>query len=359
MKRFLIALLCLTFLVGILGLTACGAGGKGEQGSQGEQSTPGQDDSFEKDEQGGENEAANSTEGVLYNVVDGKAVVAGYEGTAVNINIAEIYEGVPVTEIGEEAFYKASNIETVIIPDGVTYIDHLAFSECDNLTSVSIPDSVSYIGISAFDGCEKLQYATYGNAKYLGNASNEYLALIAVTATDYREYAIHQEARIIADFAFQDCKNLTEITVPDSVVAVGSLTFNGCPIVSATIPAIVTPCLREALQSVVITSGDVEASAFNGCSSLTSLTIGGGVNSIGNFAFAMCTGLTSITIEVGVNSIGEWAFASSNKFAVIDFKGTVAEWNAISKGEFWNRGTGAYTVICTDGKLDKDGNTLK
>ena len=78
---------------------------------------------------------------------------------------------------------------------------------------------------------------------------------------------------------------------------------------------------------------------------------------IGLAAVNECPEFSAVTgIIVGVPVFG---FTHIRKFAVIDFKGTVAEWNAISKGEFWNRGTGAYTVICTDGKLDKDGNTLK
>ena len=49
-------------------------------------------------------------------------------------------------------------------------------------------------------------------------------------------------------------------------------------------------------------------SAFEGCSSLTSLTIPSSVTSIGWSAFEGCSGLTSLTIPSSVTSIGNYAF---------------------------------------------------
>ena len=45
--------------------------------------------------------------------------------------------------------------------------------------------------------------------------------------------------------------------------------------------------------------------AFNGCSSLTSVTIPDSVTSIGNKAFAGCSSLMSMTISDSVTRIGE------------------------------------------------------
>ena len=50
------------------------------------------------------------------------------------------------------------------------------------------------------------------------------------------------------------------------------------------------------------------SSAFNGCSGLTSVTIGNSVTSIGSSAFNGCSGLTSVTIPNSVTSIGDGAF---------------------------------------------------
>ncbi len=49
-------------------------------------------------------------------------------------------------------------------------------------------------------------------------------------------------------------------------------------------------------------------SAFSGCTSLTSVTIGNSVTSIGSYAFYGCSALTSVTIPNSVTSIGSFAF---------------------------------------------------
>ena len=94
-------------------------------------------------------------------------------------------------------------------------------------------------------------------------------------------------------------------------------------------------------------------SAFEGCTGLTSVTIGNSVTSIGYYAFEGCTGLTSITIPNSVTSIGYYAFEGCTGLTTINFQGTKAEWKAIKKGYIWNYIIGNYTVKCTDGDIAK------
>ncbi|MBQ7712345.1 MAG: leucine-rich repeat protein, partial [Clostridia bacterium] len=69
-----------------------------------------------------------------------------------------------------------------------------------------------------------------------------------------------------------------------------------------------------------------------------------GVTSIGVSAFSGCTGLTTVTIPSTVTSIGSYAFRNCTGLTTINFQGTMAQWNAISKGSDWNYTTGSYTI---------------
>ena len=57
--------------------------------------------------------------------------------------------------------------------------------------------------------------------------------------------------------------------------------------------------------------------AFDGCSSLTSLTLPSSVTSIGSSAFSGCSGLTSLTLPSSVSSIGESAFSGCSGLSSI------------------------------------------
>jgi len=59
--------------------------------------------------------------------------------------------------------------------------------------------------------------------------------------------------------------------------------------------------------------------AFNGCSSLTGVTIPDSVTSIAEYAFSGCTSLTSVTIPDSVISIYNGAFEGCTSLKIITF----------------------------------------
>jgi len=93
-----------------------------------------------------------STPGIKYNKsADGTyAEVVGYEGTAVDVIIANEYDGVPVTKISDSAFNGCSNILSILLPNSITDIGTYAFANCVSFIHIEIPQSVKYIDCYAF-----------------------------------------------------------------------------------------------------------------------------------------------------------------------------------------------------------------
>lgn len=74
--------------------------------------------------------------------------------------------------------------------------------------------------------------------------------------------------------------------------------------------------------------------------------------SIGDYAFEDCFCITSVEIPESVTSIGDYVFSDCTSLTNITFNGTVAQWNAITKGSNWNYYyVPATEVICSDGTV--------
>ncbi len=117
----------------------------------------------------------------------------------------------------------------------------------------------------------------------------------------------------IGEGAFEGCTSLTSVTIPNSVTNIGDSAFREC----------------TSLTSVSLSTNLTGDIGFDGCASLTSIVIPNGVTGI---SFAGCTNLTSITIPNSVTSIGDWAFWSCTSLTSITIGNSVTGigWNAFA-----------------------------
>ena len=317
-----------------------------------------------------------SEDNISYALKDGKAVVVGQ---AVNL-IGEVvlpasitYNGntYNVTSIGTNAFTVCYALTSITIPDSVTSIGNQAFYNCRSLTSITIPDSVTSIGSFVFTGCSSLESIVVeeGNTIYHseGNCLIETDSKTIIAGCKNSIIPSDGSVTGIGDNAFDGCSSLTSITIPDSVTSIGRSAFFGCSsLTSITIPNSVTSIgdwafINCTLLTSITIGGSVTSigdSAFHSCSSLESITIPDSVTSIGDNAFAYCRSLESITIPDSITSIGDKAFAYCRSLESITFQGSMEQWIAIDKDMEWNLSTGSYTVICTDGVLNKNGDQI-
>ncbi|MBE5737525.1 MAG: hypothetical protein E7348_03905 [Clostridiales bacterium] len=147
------------------------------------------------------------------------------------------------------------------------------------------------------------------------------------------------------------------VTIPESVVyngvaykvvSVANKTVNGNQITCGSV--ISGQVTQISLPSTVKI---IYPGAFNGCNTLTKVTISNGTTVIGDSAFSSCNLLEDVVIPSSVISIGNSAFRSCTRLDKIEFTGTKAEWQAITKGTLWNDFTGSYIVSCKDGNISK------
>ena len=221
-------------------------------------------------------------------------------------------------------FVNGERITELIIPDSVTSVKAFAFANFDTLKAVTVGSGVTSIMDSAFLGCASLEKITAGDCNgitfiartafektaYFDNDSNwsenvlyigKYLlrAKRGISAS----YHIKEGTISIAEAAFQWCRSLESITLPNSVVTICDYAFLGC----------------DSLESITFSNGltAIGDYAFGSCGRLASITLPSSLISIGEYAFSACTSLESITIPDGVTTLCEYAFDNCRKLASI------------------------------------------
>ena len=190
-----------------------------------------------------------------------------------------------VTSIGDHAFYGCGGLTSVTIPNSVINIGSYAFYGCNGLTSVTIPNSVTNIGSSAFSGCSGLASVTIPDS--------------VTSIGDYAFYGcggltsvtIPNGVTSIERSAFLDCKSLKSVTLPDNLTYIGMYAFSNCGLTNITIP--------NSVKSV-------DVCAFARCAALSAATIPDSVTSIGGGVFAGCSGLKTVNIGRGVRALGRY-----------------------------------------------------
>ncbi len=129
-----------------------------------------------------------------------------------------------VNKIKPYAFYNASDISSVTIPNSVTSIDNSVFTGCIGLKNVEI--NMNTIG-ACFSNNSSIQKITFG-----------------------------EQVTSIGSNAFKGCTGLTEITIPASVSSIGSAAFSGCTNLSD---------ITSEITDVFVTG----TNAFEGCENAT------------------------------------------------------------------------------------------
>ena len=129
-----------------------------------------------------------------------------------------------ITTISNYAFCSCSGLTSIEIPNTVTTIGHLAFQDCTNLAHVALPESVRYIDDLAFWRCTGITEPIF-NSRFFVKLPTSYAG----------EYNVPDGISKIVGYAFHECRDLTSITIPQSVSNFGLYAFASFNIRSITI----------------------------------------------------------------------------------------------------------------------------
>lgn len=332
---------------------------------------------------------------------DGITEISSYAFNACS-SLKEVVIPGSVQSLGMYAFGNCTGLEKATIWKGTGEIGWYVFAGDTALKTAVIPASVTSISYGAFDGCTTLETVIYGGTEEEWNAidiksSNEPLQKAAVqydsesTKTEtsgscgksltwelsddgtltvhfkgigfngemdnydhvdtpwnvnkVKKVVLEPGVTTIGAYAFNGCRNLTEVQLPENVETVGTGAFGGCTSLKEltfskndseglttiktaafagsalehiSLPDTLTTLEPYAfsnaaqLQSIVLPQNitEIPENAFEGCTSLTSVELPAALTSISEKAFSTCRALTSIDVPETVTSIGEEAFGT-------------------------------------------------
>ena len=292
----------------------------------------------------------SSLESVI--IPEGVTTIGSYAFQSCKLNALTLPESLET--IGSYAF-SFCDLTDLVIPEGVQTIDNYAF-EYNSLKNLTLPSTITSIGDEAFRYnsdfqsiiCNAATPPTLGDNAFRSNISikvpmasivayrqaegwknftnyyggevvadgityriDENGAMVAAAETSLTEANIPSAVEFegnqyavtkINDKAFSDNTNLTAVTLPESVVTLGSDAFSGC----------------QSLKTIKIPSKvtAIPDRCFVSCSSLENVTIPEGVTTVGLYAFSNCR-FKTLTLPSTITKIDDGVFSHNNNLRTI------------------------------------------
>ncbi len=298
------------------------------------------------------------TDNTITGIADGGGTYPNYTGVFANSSIISITLPSTIEKIGVYAFYNSSNLANVyyegtidewmeisfgsaygplsnganlyvngdelvteVSIDSATRIKDEIFRGCTSIKKVTIGSQVTIIGNRAFRGCDNLANVYYEGTiekwmeiSFYADANPLYNgANLYVNGDELVTEVSIYSATIIKDHVFEGCESLTKVTIGSQVTNIEYNAFRGCS-------NLVTVIFEEGSQLESI--GEY---AFYNCSSLSSITIPASVTSIARNTFSGCSNLATVIIEKGsqLESIGSSTFYGCSSLTSITIPASV------------------------------------
>ena len=207
-------------------------------------------------------------------------------------------DGILYDKQGENlyAYPRGKTATEVTIKSGTVNIDDQAFFNNTSIKKVNL-NGVRYIGTSAFEMCTSLETVDLSGVDHLG--SYAFKSCNKFGGDENKKINFFYGIEMIPAECFDGCKEIKEVTLPDTVKTISNSAFEEC----------------SKLEKVTF-SYDLEvirSSAFKECKNLNSLVFADSdkFKTIQSDAFRNAGG-GNVVIPNSVTSIGDYAFFGSN-----------------------------------------------
>ncbi len=220
--------------------------------------------------------------------------------------------GYKVRQIGDRAFEGASNITSLIIPEGIESIGEYAFKRCSYFKTLYLPDTLKNIGKGAFENNLSLISVRFpeGINQIPDNLFKD---------CGFYEIDIPETVVSIGASALENNRNLSEIVLPQGVESIGDRAFYMCG-------ALIDLSSLPQMQKI-----GSEAFSYN---YIQKIVIPSSVSFIAPHAFDGCFDLKEIVFEKGDAPLylSEPVFCNNFGLERVVFTERVKE---INRNEFW------------------------
>lgn len=270
--------------------------------------------------------------GLTFKLINGGSAfeVSGLGSATGDIVVPNVYRGIPVTRIGERAFYtnKNNTVTSVRLSENITEIGAQAFTNCSFLKEINFPSGLTFIGAQAFQSCRALSGSLVipDGVKEIGAQAFEFCGQLT-------DITLGKGIKSIPTAAFSACSSLKSIVIPDNVKTIGDSAFAKCTNLSSVsfgkgVTEIGNDAFRQciALPSVEIAATKIGDNAFTDCFLLQSLDLSNSVREIGSEAFYGCLNLKDVRLGNGIGKIARNAFLYTALWEEADDMVTVGNW---------------------------------
>ncbi len=263
-----------------------------------------------------------------------------------------------VTSIGAGAFEGMSSLESIILPfvgarDGANgyesvfgyifgysskgsyynstsaYVWYVGNSKCSYVSGTISTDYVN-----ALPGSESTAYSISGGTWQYSNFTQTY------KLTGYYYYIPESLRNVtitvdttIPTAAFNGCKNIASISIPNNTISIGESAFQNCSILKR------INSETDGLFNIPSGVEEINDYTFYGCSLVEEVTLSNNITSIGNYTFTNCTIMTKFNSEnmyelivpKSCESIGKYTFKGMGLITNVEVPDTVT---SIGAGAF-------------------------